>query len=70
MQFNTIFDKSKAFIWHTNIEIDLKNMQIFLKKIIYKAYIILASDIIFNLDLNQFSKLSCLQFTEYEDFSN
>lgn len=40
------------------------------EKITYEVYIILASDILLNFDLNLFSKLSYLQFAKYENFNN
>lgn len=42
----------------------------FFENIIHKAYNILTSDILLDLDLNLFPQLSCSQFAEYQDPSH
>lgn len=42
----------------------------FFEKVIYKAYIMLASDILFDLDFNLFPELSYFWFAKYKNLNN
>ena len=65
-----ILKKTKAFICFQNVEIDLKDMQMFFTEITYEAYIILESNLLLDLDFNNFSELTYSGFAKYKNINN
>ena len=65
-----ILDKEKALIRCQNIELDLKNIQMFFRKVTMEANHQLTFDLLLGMELQDWPELTCQEFAKWENFSN
>ena len=68
--FITILDNEKTLIQCKNVELDLKDMQMFFRKVTMKAYNQLCLDLLQRITLQEWPELTSQEFAQWEDFSN